>query len=546
MTLGKVATQLPGEADTATIPAGAVCTLSSATTQSIQSLSVSGTLTLGSPSPSGETGTIDAVMASVGLGGILDIGDPGAGTAGDLTVSGLMSVMGGVMSVGGVNGSGGTLDVNTMTSSFSMTPNINVNTGGEIEVKTSAGLSGDTVVAGGEIKAENINDTQGAAVTLGGTGSVSGTGKLSAEINASFTFASGGTWTIGLGNPVGSALNDGQFYVEGTLLFDTNIQPAGDITLSSGGTISGTGSYTDGTTFTWEGGTLGPAGGTTIFSSGDFKTVGPGTNIYTLGASLLNESAFTDLGGSGTLVLNSGVIFDNAVGTVDVSLSSIVDAGIMGGSGLFENTGGTGSTLDFQAPSSTPTVIAANFTNLGILEVVGSSAATLAPSFGATDDLDGSLSLEGDLTLEGAIAAPSGLLVNPGGGSLKIGSSNFSSTLTLGSGSTSVLDGNVEVTKTGTLTGSSAVTVGTGTLTLDLGSVTSIGSYQQDSTGTLALQAAMDPMPTSSSLTVSGSAQLAGAVSMDFLNGYTPTSGTVFTVLKAGSIGATSTRHPPT
>jgi len=212
----------------------------------------------------------------------------------------------------------------------------------------------------------------------------------------------------------------------------------------------------------------------------------------------------------------------------------------MGSTGLLENTGGNSSTLDFQSPAGNPTVITSNFNNQGVLAVAGGSAATLFASMGsgATINLDGTLSLEGDLTLEGTIASPSGVIVN-GGGKLLIGDSGagVSGALTVASGSM-VIGGNVEVTGVGTLTGSGQV-ADNGNLTLDIGSAATIGSYQQTSTGTLAIQAGSGPMgPSYSTLAVSGAAQLSGILSIDFVGGYTPPPGTVFTVLTAGSIGA--------
>ncbi len=108
-----------------------------------------------------------------------------------------------------------------------------------------------------------------------------------------------------------------------------------------------------------------------------------------------------------------------------------------------------------------------------------------------------------------------------------------------------VIGGNVTVTGVGTLTGGGEVD-DNGKLTMDVGNAAIIGSYQQSSTGTLDIQASSGPGgSTYSTLTVSGSAQLSGILSMDFEDGYTPTSGTVFTVLTAGSIGASFDSTPP-
>ncbi len=496
--------RLPGEADTAVIPAGESCVLSSATTQSIQSLSVSGTLTLGSPSPSGETGTIDAVMATLS-GGTFNIGDPGSGSGGDVTVTGTMTQMGGTLNVGGAGGSSGSLDVNTLSASSAL----NVYTSGKIDDKSSAAIGGATTVLG-QIEAENIDDLNGAGVVFSGPVTIGpGTldGNLKAGINASFTFSPFSTGTL----VAGATLGDGQYIVNGPLTIDGTLSDTvADITLNSGstaaGSISGSGSIDDWATFEWNGGIIGLAGGMTLEPTADFKTAGAGTKTLAAGT-ITNICPYTELGGTGSLLLDTGATFDNASGNVDVTLPSIASGSPSGG-GLFTNTGGSGSTLDFQAPSTSPTVITCNFINNGNLDVAGSDAATVdgPPFVGGTYELDGTLGLEGDLTLEGAIASPTGVTVN-GGGNLLIGNSGgLSGKLTLASGSTTVIGGNVEVTGDGTLTGGGQVD-DNGKLTLDVGSAATIGSYQQSSTGTLDIQATSGPGgPTYSALTVSGSA----------------------------------------
>jgi hypothetical protein len=521
-----------------TVQAGGGLGVGSSNASDDASLSVSGTLldagtiSVGSPSALGSTGAIDTIFFTLN-GGTLNIGDPGSGTAGTVDVSDTMNAIIGTLNVGGINNSGGTLSVHTLNT----TATNNVYANGQVEIAAASSVGGTTTVAGGEIKAE-----VGAPVVLTGTGTVSGTGKLNAAINASFTFDPYSAWTIGLGNPVGSALNDGDFYIDGTLTVNTHLNPDGNLFLDNNGTTSagsliGSGDLDIGRDFTWNGGTLAPSGGTTIESSGDFKTLGADPKV--LASNFTNMSAFSSLGGTGDLTLNDGATFDNAVGTTDISLPSIASGSPMGGTGLFENTGGDSSTLNFQGPGGSPTVISADFINLGVLEVAGGSGAILSPAIGGTCNLDGRLELEGDLTLEGAVSSPTGLVVNPGGGKLMIGdNSGLAGSLTLSSGYTSVLFGTVEVSSNGTLTGGGGVG-NNGTLTLDVGSVASLGSYQQSSTGTLTIQAASGPMgPVYSTLAVSGAAQLAGILSIDFVGGYTPPSGTLFTMLTAGSIGA--------
>jgi hypothetical protein len=535
---------VPTAADTADIPTGAVCTLSS--TAGLTGLSVEGTLTLGGPS-GGSTGTLDAVFASMSGGSsIFNIGDPGSGVGGTLDVSDTMTAMGGTLNVGGKGGSSGLFDVKTLSTGNTL----NVYNSGQLVVSSSAAIAGIATVLG-QIEAENIDAYSGAGVVFSGIATIGPgaiDGNLKAGIQASFTFAPSSTGEL----VAGATLGDGQYVVNGPLKIDGALNDGtADITVNNNGgttlgSLFGPGSIDNWAEFNWTGGSIGLGGGITIEPTAEFKTSGPDGETLASGT-ITNISSYTQLGGSGpgAFTIDSGAIFDNAIGTVEVTVPSIISGGGMGSTGLLENTGGNSSTLDFQSPAGSPTVITSNFNNQGILAVAGGSAATLfASPFGGTYDLDGTLSLEGDLTLEGSIASPSGVIVN-GGGKLLIGDSGagVSGTLTVASGSM-VIGGNVEVTGYGTLTGGGQV-ADNGNLTLDIGSAATIGSYQQTSTGTLALQATDNPMPTSSTLIVSGAAQLSGILSIDFVGGYTPTSGTVFTVLTAGSIGAHFDSVPP-
>jgi hypothetical protein len=168
--------------------------------------------------------------------------------------------------------------------------------------------------------------------------------------------------------------------------------------------------------------------------------------------------------------------------------------------------------------------------------VVGSgSSLTLSAGPGSVVDLDGTLQLNSDLTLLGAVTSSRGFIEDAGAGTLKIGNGGTAGTLTVASGQEALLDGFVEVTSTGTLDGAGEV-YNNGKLTLDIGATTSIGSYQQTSAGTLHLKASGPGL--SSKLTVLGATQLSGTLDLEFVGGYTPTSGTAFPVLTASSVGA--------
>jgi hypothetical protein len=236
---------LPGSEDDAVISVGSACTLNTGSDVTIQSLTVNGSLTVGSnltveangnpgsgstsvaaggglvvgnpsnpgSSPAfdttsltdlgtvtvsaaagGSVGTLDATTVSVGGGsgtGTFYVGDPGTGSTGTVDVSGGMSVgptallqVGGVGS-GGSAGSSGKLDVGTLTTAVGGS-NFIINTNGETDVASSGTLSGINTIAG-VLQADNIDAFSGANVTVAGSVVVpSGPlkGNLIAEVQA--------------------------------------------------------------------------------------------------------------------------------------------------------------------------------------------------------------------------------------------------------------------------------------------------------------------------------------------------------------------------
>jgi hypothetical protein len=288
---GGTPNQTPGAKDTADIPTGASCTLTgaSATVEGVtveggltvgSSLTVEGTpssgtgitsiasggvLTIGNPSNpnaeasldtqsflnsgtatvggpnGGSSGTLDTVTygsPTTGSTGTLDIGAPGSGQAGTVDVSETMNISG-TLTVGGAGGSGGTLDVYSLTATSLQTVNAN----GTIDVKNNAAISGTTTIAGGVINADHIDAQNGATVAFGvgpvtiTTGPL--TGNLNAEENASFTFGTSAAVTLGSG----ATLGDGKYTLLGALTVDTNlVAEKPEFTLAPTGSIGGTGS----------------------------------------------------------------------------------------------------------------------------------------------------------------------------------------------------------------------------------------------------------------------------------------------------------------
>ncbi|HWG42195.1 MAG TPA: hypothetical protein VN688_05365 [Gemmataceae bacterium] len=491
--------------DTAAINPGAACVLDQADEVKIAGLTVNGSLTTKSDITILPDGTLPG----------------GTGTT-SVSSTGLLTV-----ATPDLPNTSSTLETTTLNTAANSATNLSIGDGATVEIDNAGTLSGTTSITG-LLDAKNIDAFSGAIVALNGPGSVGGAGQMEAGIKASINI--NGLCTILTGDPVGSALKDGDFFVNGELDIDTDLNPDGHITLNPGGTIGGTGDLSVVAEFTFLGGTLGPAGGTTIESSGDFKTDGGGTK--TLANDLTNMSAFTDLNGTGTLSIASGVTYLNAAGTTEVELPSI------SGAGTFNND--ANGTLTIKTPTTTTTTISSLFANTGTLQTEGGELALVSGS--GMDTLDGTLSLGDDLTLTGALSSPTGLILNAGLGHLKIGDDIHYVTGSLDLSGGGVLDGNVDLTGFGTLTSGDTV-YNNGKLTVDLGSTSSLAAYQQSSTATLTVQA--DALgPYSAILKVIGNAQLSGTLDMDF-GGDQPASGSSFTVLTAGSIGAHFDSTPP-
>ena len=143
------------------------------------SLTDLGTVTVGAAA-GGSVGTLDATTVSVGGGsgsGTFYVGDPETGSTGTVDVSGGLSVgssallqVGGVGS-GGAAGSSGKLDVGTLTTASGGAPgtsNFIINTNGETDVASSGTLAGASSFAG-VLQADNIDAFSGANITITGS-----------------------------------------------------------------------------------------------------------------------------------------------------------------------------------------------------------------------------------------------------------------------------------------------------------------------------------------------------------------------------------------
>jgi hypothetical protein len=498
---------LPSTSDVAVISSTSNCLLDMSEEQTIAGLTVEGSATIKSqltvtPGGSGNGTT------SVASGGSLSMVAP---------------------DISGVNSQ---LETTTLDTSGGGTFSLGASTSADIDV--SGDLEGSSTISG-LMTAKNINAYSGAQVKLGGTGTISGNGQIDAEVQAQFDVT--GSWTIGPGSPVGSALKGGDVYVTGTLSLGTNIEPVSDIHLEPGGLITGSGALDITYTLDWDGGTLAPGGGTEIDGTLDVS----GSASKTLGSNLSTVTETADFGDTGALVINSGATLEIAAGQADLSLPTIMTSD--GGSGLFDVS--PDGTLNVTASGVT---ITSNFNSeLGsTLKVDTGSSLTLSNGGGVTMKLDPTAYLDGDVTLVGTVSSPSGFILNSGSGALKIGDGvSASGTLSLPSGQKATLDGGeLEVSGTGTLAGGGEVSNTAGIMKVDIGGATpGLGSYVQSASGQLTLQAA--GLGVYSSLGVTGEADLAGTLNLDLLDGYTPSSGTSFLVLGADPVNHEFNTVPP-
>jgi hypothetical protein len=401
------------------------------------------------------------------------------------------------LTVGGRLDVGSKLSVTTLSTAQGSI--FNVLSGGEVDVLGSGDLGGGGTISG-QI------DAQGSYVTFDPT--------------SSMTAATGATLSGSLFNVFGPLNVTGALTESANMVLDNN----GGSML---GSLTGTGSITDGAEFDWDGGAIGltGSGGLTFIASAYLKIQGSDAKTLSAGT-LTNQCNGSEIGGTGGLTIDPGATFDNLGNpTCNLTIPTISTIG----SGVFIND------ADAFLNAQGATTIFGNFINRGTLTVDTGSTLTISSGSSPTDDLDGTIQLNGDLILRGTISSPTGFIEDAGGGTLKIGDGSAAGVLTIGSGYEALLDGFMEVTSTGRLTGPGEV-YNNGKLTLDVGATTSIGSYQQTSTGTLDEQASgpgQNPV-----LTVSGNAQLSGTLELDFIDGYTPRSGDAFTILTAGSIGA--------
>jgi hypothetical protein len=305
-----------------------------------------------------------------------------------------------------------------------------------------------------------------------------------------------------------------------------SVNAAGTVTTLSvsGGTLSGSGALTVTNTFNWSGGTLGGGGSLTV-GNGISAALSLDNSSVTLGRTLNNNGTMT-WSGSNALVFSGGV-FNNA-GTVSASTSGSTMS--VTGTGTFNNSGtfsvGVLDSASFAAGVAFNNTGAVNI-NQGTLTLNGgTSSGTFSTSNWTTLSLSG-YTLTGSSTISGG-----GSVVFSGGTSTLAGTVSASGGVTVNSGATVNATGTVS----GSLTNNGTLSVGGGGPgTLSVG-----GNFTQSSTATLSLALGGLAAGTQySRLNVTGTAALAGTVSVSYVNGFVPAAGNTFALLTYASAAGT-------
>jgi hypothetical protein len=372
--------------------------------------------------------------------------------------------------------------------------------------------------------------------------------------------------------------------------FATNA-PAGSFTLAGGANFITAGGFTNNGNLTAGSGTKFTVTGalTNFDSTTDTLTGGSytvGGKLLFGGANIVTDAANITLQGTGGIV-NSTNSSNGLAGLTTIASSgsfalakkaTFITAGNLTNNGsLTVNSGSimtvTGSLTNFD--SSTNTLSSGTYTVGGTLEFSGANIVNNAANL----TLTGSTAkiLNGTANGLANFANNTGTFTLSGNASLTTGPTNFSnagtavvskgSTLTVGgtnsynqsSGSTTV-DGTVATTGSGQVNVTGGTLLGAGTLstsgvtiggsgaapTLSVGDtgkaglLAITGSYTQLSTGTLNVFVGGTTVGTRySQLKVTGTASLAGTLTVALASGFTPTLGSTFTVLTASGVGGT-------
>ncbi len=494
------------------------------------------------------------------------------------------------------NRTGGIVDLQSTTTAFAGTGTVQNDAGATIRKTVGAGtvrLDGP-VVNNGLVRLEtgtlNLNTalTNNAVIeTLPGSTLLVSVGlNLGAgstlDVDGNLTYG-GGTSTV---DPAATMSVDGTMTLAAALNLNRDLT-VGSVVLNANGLLQGSGNVTVTSAFTWNAGSMGGSGTTTLLP-GIAATFNPGPGTQTLSRLLRNEAAAV-LGGTGSLTIGAGGTLRNASGS---SLTLTGNNGILGtgtieveAGALLVKSGGTGSS-DFSGTlNNTGTVRVATGTLRVTGGITGLAGTTLSQGtwdlFGtlrvpvtsitainAAVILDGasaqilnsaggnaipalaSLGGPGSLTLRnGKTLATTAAFANAGAVTLGPGGASFTAdtgyTQTAGS---TTLDGGtlasallVDV-QGGTLGGNGTVlgslaNGGTVAPGASPGSIDVTGNYTQAPGGTLSMEiGGLTPVTQHDRLNVTGTASLDGSLTATLINGFTPAVPDSVTILSAAAV----------
>jgi fibronectin-binding autotransporter adhesin len=444
----------------------------------------------------------------------------------------------------------------TLTVSAGDTMEVGTSTGGALLNYSGTTLTGGTYAVGGTLEfgasgtsivtdAANISLTGSAAKIVDFAGqnvltdlaTITSAGSLTISSGANFTTA--GNFT----NDGGLTVNTGtDFVVTGSL---TNFSSSTDtltggvytvggkigfaganiVTDAANITLDGTGEFvntTNGSNGLANLATIASGGSLTLNSKANFTTVGNLTNNGTLtiypGSTLTITGTLTNFNSStdtltkgtyqlgGTLEFTGANIVTNAANLTIGGGSAKILNGTANGLANFANNTGSLSVIEDGKFTTGSTA----FTNSGKVTVSAGSSLTVGGGNSYTQSA-------GTTTIDGTLTGSNG--INVTGGTI-LGAGNLNSSVTVGGSGTAPTISAGDSGKAGLL----AIT----------------GNYTQLSTATMNSFIGGTTVGTQySQLQVSGTASLAGTLTVTLASGFTPTVGSTFTVLTASSVSGT-------
>ncbi len=306
-------------------------------------------------------------------------------------------------------------------------------------------LSGGSIAGGFSLAAGNSAFVGADVLTLDGGADIAGTLGGAGTVD----FASGGG-TL----EAGAAITIGGLDITGPLTLDTALAYAGDFALAAAGALA-----LGGETLTLSGistlaGTISGPGEVIITGTGDVLSaeIGGGASLAD-SATILDGGAIT-LGGAGAgdVSIAAGAVFDNLG---DNAITTTTGSADITNAGIFEKTGGAGTTTIAVPITSTGTILAAD----------GALLFTGADSFAGTLAGAGTIALAGSATLASGIAVTVGTFALESGATATLGGNlTLADTVALEAGAT-LSNGNDQLVLSGaamlagTLAGAGTITV---------------------------------------------------------------------------------------